>query len=49
MIFQELKDHPAFIQEIDPTKPLPPLVEGIQQVMYNSDDAKGKKTEKNYW
>lgn len=38
-ILQELKDHPAFITQIDESKPLPPLLEGLQSLMYESDSA----------
>ena len=29
--------------EFDPTKPLHPLVEGLQAMKYESDNARGKK------
>ncbi|CAH1775992.1 unnamed protein product [Owenia fusiformis] len=34
---EELNNHPAFIKEIDPTKPLPPLLEGLQALKYDCE------------
>ena len=35
--YEELKQHPAFMTDYDPTKPLPEALEGLQAVKYQSD------------
>ncbi|GFO38807.1 tetratricopeptide repeat protein 4 [Plakobranchus ocellatus] len=37
-IVEELKNHPAFLQEIDYSKPLPPEIEGLMQLKYESEN-----------
>jgi len=37
-IAEELKNHPCFIKEIDYSKPLPPEIEGLMALKYESDD-----------
>ena len=34
--------HPFFMKEIDYSKPLPPEVEGLMQLKYESEDPTGK-------
>lgn len=41
-IIEELKNHPAFIKEIDYSKPLPPEIEGLMQLKYESDNPTAK-------
>ncbi|GFO42337.1 tetratricopeptide repeat protein 4 [Plakobranchus ocellatus] len=41
-IVEELKNHPAFLQEIDYSKPLPPEIEGLMQLKYESENPTGK-------
>jgi len=36
-LIEELKQHPAFMTEIDATKPLHPALEGLQALKYESD------------
>ncbi|XP_064606909.1 tetratricopeptide repeat protein 4-like isoform X2 [Liolophura sinensis] len=43
-VFEELQRHPAFVKELDFSKPLHPLVEGLIDLKYNSEDAKEKAT-----
>ncbi|GFR95480.1 tetratricopeptide repeat protein 4 [Elysia marginata] len=37
-IVEELKNHPAFMKEIDYSKPLPPEIEGLMQIKYESEN-----------
>ncbi|XP_005097943.1 tetratricopeptide repeat protein 4 [Aplysia californica] len=37
-IAEELKSHPAFMKDIDWSKPLPPEVEGLMQLKYECED-----------
>uniref|UniRef100_A0A2C9LA05 Cns1/TTC4 wheel domain-containing protein n=1 Tax=Biomphalaria glabrata TaxID=6526 RepID=A0A2C9LA05_BIOGL len=37
-IAEELKNHPAFMTEIDWSKPLPPEIEGLMQLKYESEN-----------
>ncbi|KAH9495453.1 Tetratricopeptide repeat protein 4 [Bulinus truncatus] len=37
-IVEELKNHPAFMTEIDWSKPLPPEIEGLMQLKYESEN-----------
>jgi len=37
-IWEELKNHPCFLKEIDYTKPLPPEIEGLMALKYESED-----------
>ncbi|RUS81357.1 hypothetical protein EGW08_010889 [Elysia chlorotica] len=37
-IVEELQNHPAFLKEIDFSKPLHPTVEGLMQLKYESED-----------
>ena len=39
---QELLQHPLFIKELDYSKPLPPLMQGLQAMMYESEDLDGR-------
>lgn len=36
-VFQELKKHPAFMTEFDPSQEMSPELEGLQQLKYESD------------
>merc|ERR1711860_459494 len=37
-IIEGIKNHPAFLKELDLSKPLPPEVEGLMQLKYESED-----------
>ncbi|BFZ03302.1 hypothetical protein BsWGS_06340 [Bradybaena similaris] len=37
-IAEELKNHPAFLKDIDWSKPLPPEIEGLMQLKYESEN-----------
>ena len=38
-VYQELKYHPAFMTEFDPSQEMSPEMEGLQQLKYESDSA----------
>lgn len=38
---QELKNHPAFMTDIDWSKPLPPEIEGLMQLKYETANPTG--------
>ena len=41
IVVQELKTHPAFMDEIDPSQPLSAATEGMMAMKYESDDLVG--------
>ncbi len=41
LYLQELNQHPAFIKEFDPSKPMSPAMEALMALKYESDSAKG--------
>ncbi len=45
---QEMEEHPFFTRNIDPSKELPPLLQGIQDLKYSPDENTPEELAKNY-